>query len=156
MTCIIHLKMCTKLTMLQFLFLCPSSALASLLSLQYPFTSYILIVNFSTRVFQILLLCKLAQGSKPSYLFSSTNRIPAHTGLFSLRVIFAVLHQQTVLPHLEFAQRQFQTSEFHPVFNQPADNEGKRGKSKMGVNISMYTVYVTEEICILIRDCISV
>lgn len=92
MTCIIHLKICTKLTMLQFLFLCPSSALASLLSLQYPFTSYILIVNFSTRVFQILLLCKLAQGSKPSYLFSSTNRIPAHTGLFSLRVIFAVLH----------------------------------------------------------------
>lgn len=92
MTCIIHLKICTKLTMLQFLFLCPSSALASLLSLQYPLTSYILIVNFSTRVFQILLLCKLAQGSKPSYLFSSTNRIPAHTGLFSLRVIFAVLH----------------------------------------------------------------
>lgn len=92
MTCIIHLKICTKLTMLQFLFLCPSSALASLLSLQYPFTSYILIVNFSTRVFQILLLCKLAQGLKPSYLFSSTNRIPAHTGLFSLRVIFAVLH----------------------------------------------------------------
>lgn len=77
MTCIIHLKICTKLTMLQFLFLCPSSALASLLSLQYPFTSYILIVNFSTRVFQILLLCKLAQGSKPSYLFSSTNCIPA-------------------------------------------------------------------------------
>lgn len=100
MTCIIHLKICTKLTMLQFLFLCPSSALASLLSLQYPFTSYILIVNFSTRVFQILLLCKLAQGSKPSYLFSSTN---IHTGLFSLRVIFAVLQKQTVLPHLEFA-----------------------------------------------------
>lgn len=84
MTCIIHLKICTKLTMLQFLFLCPSSALASLLSLQYPFTSYILIVNFSTRVFQILLLCKLAQGSKPSYLFSSTN---AHTCAY--RVIFA-------------------------------------------------------------------
>lgn len=82
-TCIIHLKICTKLTMLQFLFLCPSSALASLLSLQYPFTSYILIVNFSTRVFQILLLCKLAQGSKPSYLFSSTN---AHTCAY--RVIF--------------------------------------------------------------------
>lgn len=71
-----------------------------------------------------------------------------YTWLFSPRVIFVHLHSLTVSHHLQFAKTEsflkkdnmrhwnFPSLKFTP----PAGNEGE---NKMGVNISLYTVFAT-------------
>lgn len=55
-------------------------------------------------------------------------------GLFSLRLLFALLHWQTVLSHLEFAQTHFcswRDDSRHGIclgLHLPDDNEGKKGQ----------------------------
>lgn len=70
--------------------------------------------------------------------------------LFSPRAICALLHLQTILPSVEFAQIQLCLKKdnlkhwnlSHAVLNSPraADNEGERRENKTGANISQYAV----------------
>lgn len=59
-------------------------------------------------------------------------------GLFSLRLLFALLHWQTVLSHLEFAQTHFcswRDDSRHGIclgLHLPDDNEGKKGQKWNG------------------------
>lgn len=71
-----------------------------------------------------------------------------YTRLFSLRVIFVLLHLQMVSLRLKFAQTRLCTKakpwdiNICPVLNSPAANEGKRGENKKGANISLFTVCI--------------
>lgn len=83
-----------------------------------------------------------------------------YKSLFSPHVIFTLQHLQTLSSWLEFVQTQLCLKKddiwdigIHPVLNSPTGNEGKRGKNKMWVNISLYSIqyflvkYYTPEVC---------
>lgn len=72
--------------------------------------------------------------------------IKLYTGLFSLRVIFALLHLQSASSYLQFAhtqlwQKRYYLWQWHlPSLKFALNNEGEKGENKTGVNISLNTV----------------
>lgn len=75
-----------------------------------------------------------------------------YTGLYSLRVIFALFNLQTISPRFEFAQMKlcvgeiFWDSRIRLILNAPADNRGERGENQTGANMSLYTVLSMGEV----------
>lgn len=60
-------------------------------------------------------------------------------------MIFALLHLQTILPRLEYAQTQLCLERYEwigirKVLNSLAENKGKRGENKRGSNIYLHTL----------------
>lgn len=72
--------------------------------------------------------------------------IKLYTGLFSLRVIFALLHLQSASSYLQFAHTQLWQKRYYlwqwnlPSLKFALNNEGEKGENKTGVNISLNTV----------------
>lgn len=76
--------------------------------------------------------------------------------IFALCYLITLLHSQTVLPHLEFAQMKYMYSLRHwicPVLYSPIDNKGERGRNKKG---EYFTINYTVCAWVRVPTCIKV